>query len=67
MNVLHYVLSCMYTLYDVGLPCVMIMRTRLKGNPLRKPILSNPLKIESMHVHLFIIKPEVAGMTMMTH
>ena len=67
MNVLHYVLSCMYMPYDIKLPCAMIVRIRLKGNPLQKPMFSNPLKIESMHIHLIIIKLEVAEMTKMTH
>ena len=67
MNVLYYVLSCIYMPYNAVLLGCMIIKIRLKENPLQELMFFKPLKIESMCAHFFKIKPEVAGMTMMAH
>ena len=45
----------------------MFIRVRLKEICFGNICFSNSFKIELMHAHLFIIKPEVAGMITITH
>ena len=66
INVLCYTLTYTYIPYDVVTAYVMIIGVRLKGTRFRNLFFSNSFKIAFMYVQFFIIKPEVAGMTMMT-
>ena len=62
---LLYAFVCMFLSYDFLSTCVMFIRLRLKETALGIYVF-NTFKIESMHVHIFIIKIEVAGIMRMT-
>ena len=63
---LYNAFICMFLSYDFMLPYINVYKIKIKRNPLRELMFLKTLKIESMHVHLFIIKPKVARTMTMT-
>ena len=62
---LFYAFACVFLSYDLVSTYVMFIRFNLKETRFGTYVFQT-LKIQSIYIHLFIIKPEVVGMTVMT-